>query len=166
MRIVPNILKEGVSVKLARGLMSDFTKLFPLGSLVVFTAVAQMTSSNPLSISFLMAGSIILGWTLLMERYHQVPQTFSFLAAGLLRPFFFSVANQIGSRLVRPLEIGRSYGSYMFISGIFLLPYLPLMRVGGMQSSSELDSALLAMMKLVLVPLLLFMYFVLRRMQL
>lgn len=108
--------------------LDDFCTLLPLSALITITAVTQATSVHKLSFNAIIVGFMISFWIMVItfvpnSRY---AHPLSLLAFALLRPYFFSVANQIGSRITCQHETGRTYGYYGCFKGIIFLFFLPL----------------------------------------
>lgn len=112
--------------KFQRSVLTGFTTFFPLGGFISLTAVGQLLQSFSLATNTLLVWSlVVLVWGPIEEEATRDLVGASVVLCSILRPYYYSVTNQLCERLFGATHHGRVYGLILSISAIVNLLTLP-----------------------------------------
>lgn len=120
----------GIDWPYQRILLTGFQTFFPLGGFISMTAVGQLLQSFSLGTNTLLFWAVIVFiWEPLKLSPRNEMQAASLLICALIRPYFYSITNQLFERMFGNRN-GWVYGLAIMIAALFNLPSLHLLLVG------------------------------------
>ena len=118
--------QSSLAWKFQRSVVTGFTTFFPLGGFISLSAVGQLLQSFSLASNALLAWALIVGLWGNLE-YMMTPDGVgaAVILCAILRPYYYSVTNQLGERLFGPYHYERAYGMLLAVAALINLLTLP-----------------------------------------
>lgn len=116
------LARTGLSWSFQRSALMGFTTFFPLGGFISMTAVGQLLHSFSLATNILLLWiAVNLFWEPLLAIRSRDMQALSIVLCAILRPYYYSVTNQLCERLFGQNRLGRVYGLVMAVAALINL---------------------------------------------
>jgi hypothetical protein len=116
------LAEMGLGWTFQRSVLSGLTTFFPLGGVISMTAVGQLIHSFSLATNLLILWVMVVWvWPSVMQTQSREMQALSVVLCAILRPYYYSVTNQLCERLFGQRNLGMAYGLVLAVAAIINL---------------------------------------------